>query len=504
MSEKTFNDLFKQESIKTNTLTVGTVLNQITLNGKDYYVVGTDLKSEVYIAKSEFITEPIIGSVVDIYIQDFCDKEGKTIGSFTKATSIIEKTKMIKDYKNRLFRIYESKVMSIVNGGYILLIRNCVKVFLPKSRSEKNKELKIGNTVFCKIISLEREDIIVASYTLDSDKYEVGSIIERSIKKIIVDKGIIISLESDKDIIVHNNNLLPFKTYTVNDIIKLKVKKIKKDGISIALSERDIYIEEFNQFKVNEFYEVLIYKISEKGYIVSLTDNILGFLTYTNPSDGMLNKKVKALVTFNKNCLVYLLMKTDNKRAEEVYKIGEILEGCIIDKKTRFAIVRIENFDAIIFSKDFHVNGEISEELFKNCNIGDKLSVKINWIDKHENRIFLVNKNIIDTKNDLLNQNQVFKCIVKHIVKNGYIVSIDNEKESFKGFISQKDLNSFTRINIGSKIDAKISHYDERRKLFILATNLNDKHQKELIDNLFSNRRVEYLDFSDFKDNEKD
>jgi len=319
-------------------------------------MVNINYKSDGIIQREELSNDPNVnpkdifnvGDEIDVYVLKLDDGEGNVVLSAKRVGYLKEWEKLEEKYKNN--EIVEAKVKNIVKGGLIATI-NGINGFIPASQISTKfvKDLNqfVGKTIKCKIIDfdIEKKKLILSGKIVEKE--------EREIKK---------------------QNL--WENLKENDIVKGRVQRITDFGAFVDLGGVDglIHISDMAWYRIKHPSEVLKEGQEVEVKILSL-----------DKEKGKISLGLKQTIS------------EPWKDFIENYKVGDIVEGEVVNLLDFGAFVRIINgVDGLL-----HVSQISKDHIQKPSDIlkiGDKIKVEIIDIDEENKKVNLSHKNIEDVK----------------------------------------------------------------------------------------------------------
>ena len=187
-----------------------------------------------------------------------------------------------------------------VRGGYVVDLDG-VRAFLPFE--ESGKKLSVGKPVRVKVldifISKDRPKIIVShkAYVEEErkrrreellSKLQKGDIVEAKVVKIDPNKGITLVIDGVLRVFLPREELSwgrdrnPYNYAEVDEVIKVKVKKINKEKAFGIVSLREMKENPWEKFlkehKAGDIIEGKIHQVVSKGVVVDIDEGVEGFV----------------------------------------------------------------------------------------------------------------------------------------------------------------------------------------------------------------------------------
>lgn len=305
-----------------------------------------------------------------------------------------------------------------------------------------------------------------------------GKIIKIEDEKIIVDLGLGIIGEVEKDEI----SWFPIRNirryYDVGDIVKAKILSLNEDSKTAKLSIKQIQPNPWSAFK-EKYPEGSIVNgeiIKIAGGLVVKVDNLIGYvpvgeISWGRPQDIKNELKIgdrvrlKVLNIDETNQKIFLSMKQVEPNPWDVidknYKIDDIVSGKITNI-TEFGIfIEIKPGLEGLIPKKF-LSWERINDLSEKFKIGDTLEVKIIDIDKENKKLTLSRRDLLkdpwEDINEKYKEGQNIKGRIIEKTKDGYIVELE---PGIEGFLPNTQLsfekeNEKAEFKENEEIEAKI------------------------------------------------
>ncbi len=270
-----------------------------------------------------------------------------------------------------------------VKGGYIVDIEG-VKAFLPAN--EAGKKITVGKPVRVKILDISvqknKPRVIVSHKAYIEEERErrrkellktlkKGSVVEGKVIKIDPNKGITLLIEGvlraflPKEELSWGRDKNPYNYAEVDEVIKVKVKRIAKEGDFVIVSLRELKGNPWDKFikehKVGDIVEGRVIQQTNKGVIVEIDEGLEGFVPADEISwNGTEEVKKGELVKVK-------VLKLDPKRRRLILSIKqtkpkpweEFLEKHPAGTKIKGKVEKIEGSRAIVDIGDPRVKGVI-------------------------------------------------------------------------------------------------------------------------------------------------
>ncbi len=281
-------------------------------------------------------------------------------------------------------KFVEGRVEEVLEDAYVVNISG-LKAILPKSEARqglgkssrvvaKVKEL-LQTKEELKVVLTEKEFIEVSKKKRKErilKRLKVGDVIEGRVVKIDPEKGVTLIVRNvlraflPKEELSWGRDRNPYNYTEVGEKLKVKVKRIPKDGEFIFVSLRDLKPNPWEKAKelINKgaVMSGKVVDITEKGLLVEVLDGVEGFVPKDEVSyDGTVPKKWETVnvkvVEFNPKAqkLILSIKETLPKPWEEYIKnhpIGSRVRGTVERFDKASAIVNLGNVKGIIHRGD--------------------------------------------------------------------------------------------------------------------------------------------------------
>ena len=276
-------------------------------------------KADGIIKRNDYCNDPDIDLTTVCHIGDELEVKVKKLND-GEGQVVLSRRELVEAQLNeRLKQIYEEggihkgKVIKITQGGLVIEVEPMVNVFMPKSLvSNKmendfdkylNNELEFYITEFNPIkrrCIADRKKILVEQETKRKQeilsKIHEGDIIEGTIKS-VVDYGVFVDI-GGIDGLLHVSEMgwgkikNPKKTYNVGDKIKVEVRELSKDKISLTAKfpEDNPWNKAKQELSIGKTVKGKIVRMTPYGAFVSLIDDIDGLLHVSEISRERVSK----------------------------------------------------------------------------------------------------------------------------------------------------------------------------------------------------------------------
>jgi ribosomal protein S1 len=293
----------------------------------------------------------------------------------------------------------------------------------------------------------------------------------------------------------------------VNKEIKARIIEAKKTNRRnrLILSPKVIELEEkreqekeaWENIEVGKEYTGTVNKIKNFGAFVEIEGiegllhiNEISWVRIGHPKDVLTEGEeitVKVLSKDIEKRRMSLSLKATVKRPWEKfvenYKVGEVVEGKIVNLTDFGAFVEIDDVQGLLHVSD--ISWEMVEKPSDELNEGDTIEVKILNIDDKRERLSLGVKQLTEdpfvkfTKN--LKKYDIIKGKIKSMTVEGIVVEFDDQFESFVPIkkVSRERLRTpADKFEKDQEVECKILGFDNRKKKLDV-TMITEKPEKK-------------------------
>lgn len=305
-----------EESLNFKKIKKGSIIKgKIISLSKDEVVVNINYFCDGIIKKQELLLDEIEkfyekDKEIYVYVVSLDDGEGNVLLSEKRANyfKVIEELSEI--YKqNKIISVF---VKQKLEAGLVCDYKG-VSGFIPKSKvsiNNSNFEKFLGENLEVKLIDFdESKNRIIFSHR-DVEEIKIlenrKNFIEKSNPgdkflgrvESIKDFGIFVNVDGVSGF-VHKSEMSYKKKFNVNDLVKVSdeidvyLLKVDEQNQKIYFTMKDLNFDVFsnyaNNFLVGEIYEVVVEKILSSGMIVSLNDELTGFIHISEFPESITN-----------------------------------------------------------------------------------------------------------------------------------------------------------------------------------------------------------------------
>ncbi|ADC89331.1 RNA binding S1 domain protein [Thermocrinis albus DSM 14484] len=424
-------------------------------------------------------------------------KEGDEIKAvfvrFTKAGSPIlsyqryVKDRLISFLKNAFEKgkFVEGKVEEKTEEGFVVNISG-LKAFLPKEDARKG--LKVGSRVVAKIKQLVQEGKDLKVVLSEREYLEVrkeakkerllkrlkeGDVIWGRVIKIDPEKGITLLVQGvlraflPKEELSWGRDKNPYNYAEVGERLKVKVKRIPKDGQFIFVSLRELkenpWLKIKDTLKKGDKVEGRVVEVNEKGLVVELSEGVEGFVPKSEISyDGTVPNKgdrISAIVLdldVGKRSLILSIKRALPKPWEEFLKehpVGSKVVGRVEKIEGASAIVDLGKVRGIIHRSDLSWTrpGRIEEVL----KVGEEREFAV--LGSEGRYIKLGIKQLTQNPWDIVAQRYKVGDRVKLRVRSLHTFGAFLEfPEGIDGLLPISEMSKDTKLEEGQEVEVRI------------------------------------------------
>ncbi len=484
-------------------------------------------KQEGICPLEEFEAKPSIGDVVKVVIVKGGGIEGNSLVSRLEAYRREGWEKILEAYQNNL--PLSGKVSLILNNnkGYLVKL-NGLQLFLPKSQvglKIKNRlpKLKEGDVIDFKVLSIDekRKSAIISRKKIQEDisqekwekflaKYKENDIVEGIISK-VVSFGLFVKID-DMDALVHSNDIswknnFPFrKYYKKGDKISAKILSINPEENRILLGIKQLTEDPWEwaarELNAGDIITGTITDIKDYGAFLEIREGLEGLIhnseiSWSNkqvhPKNffkrGMeVDVKILSIDPENKRIALSYRQAKENpwKKAKELLKVGDILEGKITGIVKYGAFVEIfDEVEGLIHINDYSWDEKPDPNILKK---GDIVKFKILSIDDENRKISCGIKQLELSPYEKLaekyKKGDIIKGKVTGIADFGIFVDIG---DGFEGLVHKskiplkKDEKISDKYKEGDEVTAVLLKIDaEKQKISLSIKDYEKRKEKEV------------------------
>lgn len=310
--EELMDDSLSFKKIKKGSILKGEIISSL----KDEIVVNINYFCDGIVRKEELLKDIVVGETylkgqqIDVFVVSLDDGFGNVLLSEKKAYYENAINELREIYKNG--KKVEVFVKEEVNAGLVCDFKG-VRGFIPKSRVSINKvNLSDYLNKFLEVVLIEfdmsKNKVVFSRKEIEQEKIEknkrellsrinVGDKFLGTVKN-IKDFGIFVDIGGVQGF-VHKSEMTHKQKFNINDLVKVGDKvnvyvlNYDKENNKVLLTMKDSnyspFLEYKNDFIERNIYDVTVLKIVSSGIIVSLNDELTGFIHVSEISDDMVN-----------------------------------------------------------------------------------------------------------------------------------------------------------------------------------------------------------------------
>lgn len=458
-------------------------------------------------------------------------RNGKLSISHKKALRKDKIKEFIDSYDENAENILDIKVISKNKGGFIVVTKDDIECFLPKSQSLfKDSSATIGKNFKVKVLKVDKEkqSIVVSRKKIIDDNrkkrqdlinkiLENDSIIEGKVKQIttygmFVDVGGIDGLVHYSEI-SYKGPVNPSTLYKEGDIVPVKVIKYENDkrqhlSLSIKAATVDPWEEIKDVLGVGDTINVVVSNIEPYGAFVDLGNDIEGFLHISEISWDKNIKNPKDFITEGQEVDVEVIEINSDERRLRVslknllekpfdvflqnHNIGNVVKGEVTTITNFGAFLKIDSIEGLLHNENLSWD---KNKKCKDClNVGDIVEVKITKIDKNDEKISLSLKDLEDSPIEKFSKTNNVGDIVTGTIRDikdfGIFVELSDGVDAL---IRKEDIGSLDieSLKLGDTIEAAIAFIDLRKNRIRLSVKrLAKQKEREVLNEINSEERL--------------
>lgn len=425
----------------------------------------------------------------------------------------LEKKKMLE--KISVGDVLKGNIVKSTKKGYNVKI-GPLSAFLPFSISGIKKGVNVNNKEVevmvrkkeGKNILVSRTDVLDKQSKAFFDKYEVGSLIEGKITKIL-DFGAVVSLGT-MNAFIHISELSWKNVQNITDVIKVgekrvfKIIDINQEDKNIKLSIKQIEENPWElmkeKYKIGDVIEGKVKSIFNFGVLISLNEKeevfmYISDITSRKVSDinaiYNIGDTVKArIISFNEEkervqVSAKVLLEEILDDLENRYAVGEIHEGKVINVQDYGIFVEMKDKVEVFIHKNEYNWHKLDEEF----NLGDTVKFKLIKVDTNEKKlsgsIRELTKSPWEEAVEIYEIGDRLQVTISDIIDAGALVPLT---ENFKALIPKKELsirfieNTTDVVNIGDEVEVIVIEINAKKKSIILSIRAVQEEQEEAQD----------------------
>ena len=472
----------------------------------DFAMVDVGLKSEGRVPLKEFgASVPVVGDIIDVFVERYESREGTAILSYTKARA----EKAWKDLEKTVAEGIdpEGTIIDVVRGGFTVDI-NGVFAFMPSSQVDhkpiRDAKSLIGLKDKFRVLKMDalRTNAIVSRRAIQSDtiaaaqkeamkNISLGAVLEGTVKN-ITDYGVFVDL-GGIDGLLHVTDLSwkrvnhPRELVHVGEKITVKVIQFDPESHRISLGmkqlEEDPWETASRAFNVGDTVSGKVSSLTDYGAFIDLGNNIEGLvhmseLSWTNknihPSKVLQNGADVNVVVLGidqdkrRISLGYKQLQPNPwKQFAETHNVGDVITGPI-KNTTEFGlfVALTPELDGMVHISDLSWN-KLDEEELKKFVRGQEVTAKILDINPEKERVTLGIKQLTESAENnaaSIKKGAVVCGTVSEVTPDELILTLAGD---VRGVIRRTDLSrekseqDTSKFSIGDSVEASVVSVDD-------------------------------------------
>ncbi len=465
-----------------------------------------DYISEGYIPLKEFKGHdehlPVVGDVVDVYIERFEGRDGEIVLSYERAKREAAWRELEESHEKN--EIVEGVIFGRVRGGFTVNIKGIVG-FLPGSQIDVRPVKDLAPLMDVKLqfrllkMDRLRNNIVVSRRAVMEDsrsesraelfsRLQEGQIVRGEVKN-ITDYGAFIDL-GGVDGLLHITDISwqriqnPRDVLSVGQELDVRIIRFNRETGRVSLGLKQLKEDPWD--RVAEKYPVgsrvkgRVTNVTDYGAFVEIESGIEGLIHVSEMSWSKKSTQPARLLSTSQEVEVEVLELDQGRRRlslgikqcqqnpweviQKDFPVGTVLERKVRDI-TGFALF-VEVFgdvDGIVHAADLSWDKSDADALAAYAK-GDPIRVKVLRVDPEKEQVVLGVKQLSDDpeshKRKSLRKGDIVTCVITKVVDQGIEVSFGDD--GVTGFIRRGDLSRdrseqrADRFAVGEKVDAKI------------------------------------------------
>lgn len=523
---ESFAELFEASNANEVKVEIGAVIaGTVVAIDSERVTVDTGLKSEGFIARSEFLNdagelEVAIGDTVDVVVEKVDNGMGETILSREKAKR--EESWRALEQLHENDEIVKGLISSKVKGGFTVEIGS-VRAFLPGSLVDvrpvretthlEGKELEFKVIKIDKVrnnIVVSRRAVMEAENSAERDellaKLEEGMEVQGIVKN-LTDYGAFVDL-GGIDGLLHITDMAwkrikhPSEAVEVGQDLTVKVLKFdrERNRVSLGLKQlgADPWTEVEQTYPVGTITKARVTNLTDYGCFAEIAEGIEGLVHVSEMDHTNKNIHPSKVVQVGDEVNVMVLEIDGERRRislgikqtmanpweefDKKYSKGDKITGTIKSITDFGLFIGLEGgIDGLVHLSDISWT-ENGEEAIRNYSKGETVEAQVLQVDADANRISLGIKQLnSDPFNEYLASNErgsVVKGTVKEVDAKGAVITLADEVE---GYLSVADIarerteDASKVLSVGDEVEAKIVRIDRKSRNITLSIKAKDE-----------------------------
>lgn len=521
-----FAELFEQSNANEIKVEIGAVISgTVVAIDNERITVDTGLKSEGFIARSEFLNEAgelevAIGDKVDVVVEKVDNGMGETVLSREKAKR--EESWRALEQLHENDEIVTGLISSKVKGGFTVEIGS-VRAFLPGSlvdvRPVRETTHLEGKELEFKVIKIDkqRNNIVVsrravmeAENSVERDellaKLEEGMEVNGIVKN-LTDYGAFVDL-GGIDGLLHITDMAwkrikhPSEAVEVGQDLKVKVLKFDRERNRVSLGLKQLGSDPWGEvektYPVGTITKARVTNLTDYGCFAEIAEGIEGLVHVSEMDHTNKNIHPSKVVQVGDEVDVMVLEIDGERRRislgikqtmpnpwaefDKNHAKGDKISGTIKSITDFGLFIGLEGgIDGLVHLSDISWT-ESGEEAIRNYSKGDTVEAVVLQVDAEANRISLGIKQLnSDPFNEYLLANDrgaIVKGSVKEVDAKGAVITLADEVE---GYLAAADIarerteDASKVLNVGDEVEAKIVRVDRKSRGITLSVKAKDE-----------------------------
>lgn len=539
---ESFAELFEAKNANEVKVEIGAVISGVVVAiDNERITVDTGLKSEGFIARSEFLNENgelevAIGDKVDVVVEKVDNGMGETILSREKAKR--EESWRMLEQLHENDEIVKGLISSKVKGGFTVEIGS-VRAFLPGSlvdiRPVRDTAHIEGKELEFKVIKIDkqRNNIVVsrravmeAENSAERDellaKLEEGMEVQGVVKN-LTDYGAFVDL-GGIDGLLHITDMAwrrikhPSEAVEVGQDVTVKVLKFDRERNRVSLGLKQLGADPWSEveqtYPVGTITKARVTNLTDYGCFAEIAEGIEGLVHVSEMDHTNKNIHPSKVVQVGDEVNVMVLEIDGERRRislgikqtmanpweefDKKYSKGDKITGTIKSITDFGLFIGLEGgIDGLVHLSDISWT-ESGDDAIRNYSKGETVEAQVLQVDAENNRISLGIKQLnSDPFNEYLAANErgaIVKGAVKEVDAKGAIVTLADEVE---GYLAAADIarerteDASKILNVGEEVEAKIVRADRKSRSITLSIKAKDEAEERQAIKELSNTATE-------------
>lgn len=539
---ESFAELFEAKNANEVKVEIGAVISGVVVAiDNERITVDTGLKSEGFIARSEFLDENgelevAIGDKVDVVVEKVDNGMGETILSREKAKR--EESWRMLEQLHENDEIVKGLISSKVKGGFTVEIGS-VRAFLPGSlvdvRPVRDTAHIEGKELEFKVIKIDkqRNNIVVsrravmeAENSAERDellaKLEEGMEVQGVVKN-LTDYGAFVDL-GGIDGLLHITDMAwrrikhPSEAVEVGQDVTVKVLKFDRERNRVSLGLKQLGADPWSEvektYPVGTITKARVTNLTDYGCFAEIAEGIEGLVHVSEMDHTNKNIHPSKVVQVGDEVNVMVLEIDGERRRislgikqtmanpweefDKKYSKGDKITGTIKSITDFGLFIGLEGgIDGLVHLSDISWT-ESGDDAIRNYSKGETVEAQVLQVDAENNRISLGIKQLnSDPFNEYLAANErgaIVKGTVKEVDAKGAVISLTDEVE---GYLAAADIarerteDASKVLNVGDEVEAKIVRADRKSRNITLSIKAKDEAEERQAIKELSNASTE-------------